>query len=60
MYCKYPDLSRKDPLTFTACDLMAEVLELPCYITERSSNFYSLQQDGRGIGITLIYHRKIR
>ena len=60
MYWNYPDLSRKDPLTFTACDLMAEVLELPCYITERSSNFYSLQQDGRGIGITLIYHRKIR
>ena len=60
MYWNYPDLSRKDPLTFTACDLMAEVLELPCYITERSSNFYSLQQDGLGIGITLIYHRKIR
>ena len=59
-YGNYPDLSRKDPLLFVDYNMMVEVLKLPCSITERAANFYSLQQDGLGIVNILIYHGKTR
>ena len=59
-YGNYSNLSRKEPLLFADYNMMTEVLELPCSITERAANFYSLQQDGLGIVNILIYNGKTR